>query len=531
MLYYQRLFCQLKLRTPALFSGAISLFILAGCGQNKEEMDYVDRAGEIKWTTAVAPARWFKTSRRFALQNELSEPKSHPFYDLSPAIDYPRRLVSFYVTTPVGAPVSYELEMLSGRRYQEHRFCAQEDVWGSVAKKILLPNYTEGILPRVVDEAGRPMKIRVFGRELYYKEDYGDAAHRVKVVGGIMESVCEAPPCVTDDDWQSHLVVIAIDPADPKFEKVEDIADLKKVVDWNYAKAFMQTAHGSHRYMEKRMPAYRVAGEFAALLTLRMATTYGNLLSVSELSETRRACHKLYDYVWDQLGQDQFTVETVEIEEDIKNTSHLARVQSDKKKVLDETNSKKIKKYIPFGERWKKFAEKFGRHYLTCSDYVYPSNIADGAERHWFFTYQAAFFRLWRMGYRYDCTRQSWVELSQLGKKKKDSIYQSVQNCSERALDMAFVRAVDKFRELQKLGKTHWRYLEYDYEIDGAHEKIHSWARFSHRELFCQGPSAVKADAGLSDSMRLVFPMDVRWNFHHNPDSSEQMRVQIPVKR
>jgi len=533
MLHYPKLFCQLKTRTVADFGLLLFCLLLASCGQSKYEKDYIDRDHEIQWNTVTAPAQWFKTPRRFALQNELGAPLPHPFYDLAPYIDYPKRLVSFYVTTPVEGPGQYEIELLSGRKYLEHRYCTQRDVWGKYSGYLTKPNYTEGFLPRVLDEVGRPMKIRVFGRDLYYKQaDYGDAAHRVRVIGGVMESACGQLPCHKDSDWKSHLVVIAVDPADPKFKKVEDLIDLKKVVDWEYAKAFMQNAQGSLKYLGKRVPGYRITGEFPALLTLRMATTYGNLITVSELGKIRKACHKLYDYAWDKLGHEQYSKEKVEITESIKDVSHFSRVQNKNKNENKDDEDKKykiVKTLIPFSKRWKDFVTKFGNHYLTCSDYVYPSNISEGVDRHWFLNYMAAFFRMWRMNYRYDCTSSSWTMRSHLTKSKRSAeMGEIMKNCSDKSIDMAFVRAVDQMQQLQKEGKDYWRYLEYDYHINGVHDRIQSWALFSHRDMECRGGTHSDVYGRINDSAQRVFPQDVRWNFHRKYGDDQELQVRLP---
>jgi len=477
---------------------ATALLLFASCGQSYQERDYINRNGEVNWESVQASPRWFKTDLRYQSKDQQGQLQSHPFYDLSPYINYPERTVSFYVTTKVEDHSSYGLDIVSGRRYKKHALCVQKDVWEKYDDDIYLPPFTEGILPRVLDEIGQPQMIRVFGRESFYAQEHGVASHQVKVVGGVLEQVCPSPPCKGPYNWVSRLVLIAVDPIDPKFKNVTDFEGLKKVVDWDYAMAFMQNAHGTHFANQKRYPAYRISGEIKSGFALRFATSYSHVFTLKELMNMRSGCYKLYDYTWNLLKNDHIIEKVAEQKADVIHATGSVQIPS----------KKTIRIKTEFYDLFKEWFSKFGHKYQTCSDYVATSNINDNPERHWFFTYLTAFFRVQRLGYLYSCSKNSWVVNPAIANgKRKFNPAKEFQSCNANQTDHAFLSAVNTFVYLYQNYKSHYRYIEYDNGIDGTHEKIYSWVQADHKHFVCE-----KSDFKVyGDSAQTIFPDDVRW--------------------
>lgn len=490
-------------------TGLFLLLVLFGCGQAKQDIDYINRGEDVKWDVVTARPNWFKTDRPYTHQELSGDVSAHPFFDLSPYVEYPDRLVSFYPTTPEGSPVHFEFDTVSGKRYKTHLYCRQKDIWDRYENRIKLPPYTEGIIPRVLDELGYPQKIRVFGRRYYYSQDHGVAAHRVRVVGGIVEQYCSEPPCVGTKRWESRLVLIAVDPNDPKFKDVKTIPQLKKWVDWEYAIAFMSNQRGFGLKGEKSTPAYRMVGEIKSGFAIRFATAFSHVFTLQELKDIKRSCRKLYDYTWKNLG--------------IPNTK---RRKFDAKKRVT-----KVSVVDNFHIEFQKFLPKFGEQFQTCTDFVATSNINEDHHRHWFFAYLTGFFRMYRLGYIYNCSTGNWTKnpLKPNGdyKYKMADLFRS---CTRGRVHEAFDSAVAQYRSFQKNYQSHYRYIQYDSGPGGTHEKLYSWVPSRIKRFDCIGDIEPYTDnfhgyhsfgdlyfndsyVDYGDSARAIFPKDVKWAF------------------
>ena len=87
----------------------------------------------------------------------------------------------------------------------------QTDIWKNYRGVIFRPPYTEGVIPRVLDQLGKPQRIYVFGSEEYYKNQTRVLANKVRVVGGVIEQFCTKAPCTKKNTWQSKMILLAVD--------------------------------------------------------------------------------------------------------------------------------------------------------------------------------------------------------------------------------------------------------------------------------------------------------------------------------
>ena len=125
---------------------------------------------------------WFVVPERFSFKDSEEKAIFHPFFDADPfenigqgpEVDSEKdvivvlppkepNLVKFYVLTPENSEFSYDFNLLSGKRILKHRYCKVGDVWKSYGRDIYRPPFTEGIIPRIIDETGNAQKIIVFG--------------------------------------------------------------------------------------------------------------------------------------------------------------------------------------------------------------------------------------------------------------------------------------------------------------------------------------------------------------------------------
>ena len=453
------------------------LIALSGCAP-KAILRPID-SEKNTWNSSRGKPVWFKSAERFALKDTQGAYKHHHFFDFAPLINFKEKSLNFVVTTPAYSPVAYKLDIVSGSRFGVHSFCPQKDVWNSYDGILRSPPYTEGVVPRVLDQLGKPQIIRVFGREQYYKDNLNNLSHRVRVVGAVLEQHCEKPPCYGNDSWDSRMILLAVDPNDHRLKEVKNFSGLKKSIKWKYVKAFMENAGGRNVLSNKDVPSFRIVGDIKPGFALQFATNYSYVFKGKELNQIRRSCFKLYDHLWEKIGKPYYG-------RDLST-----------KEARDFTRS------------FKKFHSKFGDKFTTCSDFVVSSNINDNTKRHWFFSYIEGFFKLQRLGYYYECSPRRWVKNPfEYYQKRLYSPTKELQKCTAQEFNEAFPKAIKAMIRLKNLGKEHYRYVDYDNHRYGTHEKIYSWVRDRPRQFRCLDKSKEWTTNQLDLS---IFPSDIQW--------------------
>ena len=425
--------------------------------------DKVERMAPVE-----ATANWFKVPERFSFNSLEGELLIHPFFDLVPFSSREDNGVNFVALNAAGSRVAYEFDLLSGRSYFIFPYCHHIDIWKSYLGLISAPPYTEGIVPRLVDQLGQAQKIIVFGADNYYQSlgtEKFRISNRVRVVGGVVEQYCQDHPCNEDHTWLARLILVAVDPQDKKFSDVFELEELKKVVSWNYVRAFLQNGKGHTHNAAGVFPAYRLIGTgLSAKDALKTARDKGHLFKFEELQTMQRSCHKLYDYLWDET-------------EKIRKTSG---------------------KFAPF---FYKFYTKFLDRYMTCAKYVRMSSINNDLRRHWFFAFITGFFKLDQLGHIYQCSAGNWVPNPYLpnGKRVYDAALE-YKTCKTEQLNSAFDQIPVALTGLVQGEQTHFKYLEYDDVAGGSHQKIYSWVDISGKRLRC--------NEKISST---IFPKDISW--------------------
>lgn len=545
---YIRRACQLKFHK--LLTLIVTLFFVASCSAPQKKEDELTQApGEKqiedvkskKETSTKLPEeenvermsdlpvvepipQWLNVDRRFAPRLSEGDPHTHAFFDFLPFPEYKDRKINFVAITPLKSRFFYGLDLHSGQIYKKYNLCEQSDVWKSYRGNISTPPYTIGIVPRILDQLGDPLKIVVFGGLKYFPKynPRKPLSQRVKVVGGVIEQYCEYYPCSYRNQWMSRLVLVAINDKDPKFAKVDSLSDLKKIMKWNKFKANMENLGGRLIRGQEQKPAFRISGSVNAEDAFNYALTKGTQFKFDQLASLRKGCHKLYDHLWrgslklrkniskglsrrqlNKLRSNSLVVDMKKsiFKDDIKD---IEKVEKD----LAEDDGA-IEGFANFDDYFMDFYSKYSRRYLTCHRFVRVSSVRGNIDRHWFFSYLTAFMQLERIGYVYHCPRRAWVQNPFLANGKRQfNPARMKKNCSSEDLERAFDGAVTILQGLRKSLLPHYFYKQYDHGIGGTHQRIYSWIFSNGKMPACQAElKKVNKQVG--------FPNDVTWKPFH----------------
>ena len=449
-----------------------ALLLLAACAAFNKNESPAEAFGTKKFAEALVssiPAKWFGSPERFALVDREGEALPHLFFDVNPGMDKEGKNVNFIVTTPQNYPTEQTLDLSSGQLYLSRKYCAQSDVWGEYKKLIDLPPYTSGVVPRILDQLNRPQKIIVFGQADYFRNYFTSNFFDARVVGGYVEQVCLEGGCVEPGAWLSRLVLIGVQKDNKKFEGVQNLEDLKKIVDWPLVRAFVGNGGGRNNIAGGFYPAYRMGAQVDRSQAMAFLRKNSHFFGAQELSKMRTGCYKLYDYLWADFSQDS-----------------------------KESFEKKFKRNL----------EKYRDRFNTCAKYVYPSSINADPKRHWFFAYLSGFYQLSEMGYYFDCSRKTWSAnpVTHEGKRLY-SLRGQLRHCSKNSMDEAMAQ-LPRYLEVLKLNhRASLRYIDYDSSSLGTHQKLYSWVEQDNKFLEC---SKTKEGTFFKDEQE-TFPKDVKW--------------------
>jgi hypothetical protein len=465
------------------------ILLIGGCSHWDEE--------QVDWTSVKAEPFWFK-GEASKLDGFSDNDTTHIFLDYQPFLNLEDNTINFVITTPVNSPYSYALDLVSGKRHYQYRYCAQKDVWDKFDREIYRPPFTEGIIPRVLDQLGKPQRVIVFGNEDFFKMDHADFAHRLRVVGAFVEEVCPKGNCMFNDSWQKRVVLVGVDERDRKFEEVTTFKQLKEVINWPEAKAFLENGRGRNFEGAKEYPAFRVVGEIKPGFALRYVLARAHLFEVEELKRIKRTCTRLYDYLWTYLGKMK-----KKVTKQAKLVSEMSA--KDKKEIAPNL---KYDKYVKetFAERFREVVSKYGEESLTCFEFVRPNKLRSDPERFWFLSYVSAFMKLQRMGYYYNCPRKMWKYnyFRHNGKRQYDPA-KELMKCSEENLNYGFKKIPDFLRRLRSAGREHFRFMEYDNSARGLHSKMYSWINVGYKKLKCT------KQVNRPNKIYSILPRDVEW--------------------
>lgn len=480
---------------------------LLGCSQKK--------VTEVK--TVVAQPVWFKGPERFSHVHKDGTFPAHPFFDLVPYKSKEDRGISYFIVTPENSPYGYDFDLVSGKRFRRFDYCEHDDIWERTDDPIDRPPFNYGIVPRMLDQLRRPQEILVFSNKKYLKTDFANVeSQRAVVVGGLVVQYCSDYPCKSREHWLSKLVLIGVNPFDPKFGKIKTLLQLKKKVRWSYVRAFLENGFGRSTTGPKNEPAYRIISEIEGSQAFRYAAKKGEVFDFDQLNQMRRSCYQLYDYMWNsikvvrknqsspesELAKEKKRIERINA---IKNfgVSRFENMEfTTKKEAVNEV--KELNRTKDFGAFFNDFYHKYGSRYRTCTKFVRPATINDDKDRFWFFTYLTNYFNLEGLGMYYLCYKKTWVENPRLSNGERRYKLNRKRNCLLHQLDNAFEQAITIMAGLHNSSREHYRFVEYDNGIGGSHEKLYSWVYSNGKELGCQSKRYRR-------QKRSVFPADVSW--------------------
>lgn len=435
-----------------------------------------------------ASPSWFKTKKRFTHYN-YNNPDTkyliHPFFDLKPYLAKKDQGVNMVVLTQVDSTYEYSINLKSGKTYKKRKYCKEKDIWESFSGSIHRPPFTIGFVPRLLDARGLPQKVITYGENRYYPqmEQNKTSSIRVRIVGGVIEQYCRQYPCTKKNRWLSRIVLIAVNPNDPKFQNIVHIQELKKVIDWTELRGFLENGSGRNIKAAKELPSYRVIGGMGSNEAITMAKNKGHLFGDKEIKSLRSSCHSLYDYLWTNSETIRKNI--------IKSKNHKNQ------DFLDATKEE-------FAGFFYKFTSKYKKRFMLCQRYVREASINDNIDRLWYLNYIHAFYRLTEVGDIYSCKHKSWISNPYHANGNRSySPMKELETCSTADLNIAFYKVMTALAARQGSYQEYSRFISYDNSNGGSHQKIYSWVEDDSN---FQGCAKVKNFKG-----RPVFPTNVDW--------------------
>ncbi len=428
---------------------------------------------------------WLKVPKRFSFRDEYSEFIHHPFFDEIPGKDFDQKILNAILLTPNDSKHFYSLDLPSGQIIKTFSFCEQKDLLGNYSSSIEKPQFSLGIVPRLLDATANPQKVVVFG-EVPKGLNPGSVTP-ISVFGGVMELECKIWPCERSNGWEKRAVLLAKFLDDEEFKEVKNIDDLKDKIDWQYFKSFMENSQGVHSGLAFPKIGYQIKGQLSGEEALNMVFKDGHIFSSLELFTMRSACHKLYDFIYDSVT---------------KNPQAGKRIE---KFLKGQKGFQNFKEFISF------FLKNYGDRYFTCNKYVRPSNPFDDPKRHWFFTGFSAFMNLRGINYYYSCSDTAWGRNPYNFKTQKPEINfeDEISKCSSAQLNTGFEMAPTKLESLLKQNMLSYKYLTSDSSSGGSHKKVYGWVPFYGLSPYCK--DANERNSYLKDFQVSFYPKDIRW--------------------
>lgn len=525
ILYDFAKYCQCPLRELLL----ISILILGSCTskKNKEAKSEVKPELAGKYTPVKVQPFWLKGPDFLVPKSDDLEDEFHAFFDAVPFSDPKTNELNVILTMLKDSNFYYQLDTQSGKVFRSKDLCPQEDVWDKYGGTIYRPPFTEAIVPRLLDQLGYPQKVIIFGESRYFpeKEKFGENSYRVRVVGGFLEQYCRYFPCGSTREWMSRLVLVAVNPRDPKFGNIKTMDHLKEKVDWSYVQAFMENYQGRSLRASIEQPAYRALGEVDASDAFNFAFSKGYFFKLPQLKTLKKNCWSIYDFTWKGLEKVRVN-QSKKVKDLVKERNK--RVQ-DQLVALFETNVIGDEEIdlsidelvtIDFSVFFRYWYKKFGLAFNYCYRFVPAANHRVAPERHWTLDYFALFMKMEELGYIFKCSKKAWVENPIL----RDGSYtvnpvEEKDNCTTGEFDRAFI-SLEQFVNAKAIDHNHFvRYVEYDTGAGGSHQRIFSWIEETGKRMKCKEKYSRKDQPP-------AFPPNVTWKrFGENTDESILIRT------
>lgn len=468
--------CQLKKVTKFIPWSVFLVTLFASC----TKAPVVEKKGH-----RVIIPEWGNIDQRFSYRDDKNQPVANPFYDIDPKIENLKAkssdngIIHYFVTTPEASRFQYNFDVYSGQLYRSRAFCSQTDVWRAYKGDLNTPNFTQGIVPRILDQSSSPLKIIIISDkdkiEPFKKSPlYFDEA---KVLGSLVIQSCESYPCDLPGKWQASQILVGVNARDPKFSQINSFMDLKAQINWNYLKGMITNMSGVHLLSDRIYPATRIAKELNLVDTFNYLHKSANILSDAKLTSVkkwRESCFSLYDGIWDES---------------------------------QKIRQRPARQSEAFLDYFRKFYKEKSDEFYRCSQLVRPANVIENMDRHWFFSYLQAFVFLEKSGYYYSCNQRTWNYNPRSG---DGTLYvdqlAELNRCRAQAFEASFDQAINGMRLMQNSSNQTFRFIEYDNRSGGSHQLLYAWIQEKGQNFICKGSKEPSKDFSLE-----LFPSDVSW--------------------
>ncbi|MFA6235906.1 MAG: hypothetical protein WC635_01155 [Bacteriovorax sp.] len=469
--------CQLQ----NLFLSIFIVSFFAGCSSAKKTVEPPREERKIA-------AGWLKIPFRFTHLDNNDQYLTHPFFDVDPAVNRTQRSVNYFITIPEESFYKYDFDLYSGRLFKTRDYCAVDDIWDVYKADVYKPNFTQGIVPRTYDENQKPMRIVTFSRDGEIEKfklaptNYDTA----RIVGSIILDSCENYPCDLKEKWTSTQILIGVNPRDSAYSGVNLLSELRSKVDWVYAKAMLVNQEGIHQVGKRYFPAYRISRELNLNETFNYFEKKSTFANGAQLVKFREECFKLYDDVWEKS-----------------------------EKIRAEKHDQQSKFLNYFKDFYKTSSDQF----YQCQKLVRPANINENDRRLWFFTFLQAFVNLEKNGFYYSCNDKAWA----YNAKVDDTHYfndqqKELNRCRARDFEKVFDQAINGLSVMRNQINKEYRFIEYDTQHGGSHQKIYGWVEQKNHAYVCKDKKSQPKENQFD-----VFPQDVAW-VNYTPDEERTIQ-------
>lgn len=471
------------------------LLLVVSCSMGKSDEDILfGGKGFLDSYVGQIIPKWFKTAKRFQLEGEGEEESKHYFFDVNPDLNSRLLTLNTVITTPIGSEQLNQLDPVSGQVYFDQKLCQSKDIWGKYLQTLSgkLPVHL-GVVPRVLDETGEPLKVLVFGNDEYIRQYWQRNYFDVRVVGGVIEKECYARVCRDNHGWKKRLVLVAVQKGDSSLKNIKTLGDIKDRYSWSMIRAYMENMQGVDKLNKDFFPAYKWEDELSPDLAFEVLKKNSVIFGPKKIKSIKASCYKLYDHWWDQINSDEEYIVKGKIE----------------------------KRLVPFAKTFTDIYRKYADKFNTCSRYVVPSNIKESVSRHWFFSYLTIFHQLSFSGYEYSCERKAWVYNPILNNGKwATPIEKQLNNCSDNQLVNSFNTSILMLESMRTRRIRSFRYIDFDKGQFGTHRRMYSWVEDKGRVIRCNDE-----DDEVKDDLKRIFLKDVRWDNNWIPSLMEAPKL------
>ncbi len=465
--------CQLQ----KIFLSIFLLTSILGCSHSKLVVNHDE--GPIV-------ASWLKLPLKFSFRDQNDNYLTHPFFDADPDYKKDPRTINYFVTTPKESSYKYNFDLYSGALYKDRDYCQTDDIWDSYKEELYKPNFSEGLVPRM--EAGdlNPQRIVIFSDPLKIEKFKPLPTHfnKARIVGSVVLETCENYPCDSKDKWTSAQILVGVNIHDDYFKKTNLLNELKSKVDWPYFKSFLVNQDGVHRLGKKYFPAFRISKELNLDETLKYYESHSVSLKIDELNKWREGCFKLYDDIWEKT-----------------------------EKIRSDPNDQQTK-FLKF---FKEFYSSKSNQFNSCQKKIRTASINDDPRRFWFFTFIQTFTNLEKNGFYYNCSEKAWFynpkvdETHYFNDQKLE-----LEKCRAANFEKSFDLSINALSLMKNQINKSFRFIEYDTQRGGSHQKLYSWVPESGKFKICKSQKDPNKENQFD-----IFPQDVVWqNFEPDNDKT-----------